>query len=307
MAQLDTAKYGVIVRNDVSFAGGHVDQGMIVGGNLTSSGNLQLGDQLAGVSPALVVEKDVNTSQQIALFNRSYYFNNPVDRAGGADHTNFQNPGTSLTSDPLSGGLSALFASFTAISQSFLTQADTAGLSYQFLNQGNKLSITAVTGVTNYLTLTAASLNTFFGDSNREIEYNNISDGATRLVINYVGNSPSDALTFNAKTLGLSTSTYDQVVWNFVNVSTLTLSQSADTYHGAILAPLSQVNWNANNLDGQLIASQLTASQSREYHDYAYFTGSLAPIPESSTIGITAVSALAVMAARRILPLRRTV
>ncbi|MES2695368.1 MAG: collagen-binding domain-containing protein [Verrucomicrobiota bacterium] len=296
--QLDIGDYGIIVRDDASIGGAHVHPGMIVGGNLTASQPIDFGRDLVSAAPALIVEGNVDTGNQIGLFNKSYYFHNPADRGAGS---NLQNPGTALTNDPLEGDFSAIFAGFQERSTSFLTTPGTP----TFAQEGKQLSLTAISGITNYFTFTAASLAPFFGDSNRQVQYNNVSNGDTRIVVNYIGNG--GALTFNAQTMGLDATTYDQVLWNFSNVSTLTISSAATSFHGSILAPNSQVIWNATDLDGQLIAESLQWNGgSRQIHDYAYFTGPLEPIPEPSTIGLGAVAALGALMLSRTLHQRRS-
>ena len=117
--------------------------------------------------------------------------------------------------------------------------------------------------------------------------------GAT-VVVNVSGTIDSMA------SMGIFLTGVDQqhVLYNFFEATSLTLA--AIGVEGSILAPLADVNFASGNIDGTLIARNLTGMG--ESHDFL-FEGDLPlnPVPEPSTIllGLSGLAALAVHGLRR--------
>lgn len=275
------ANYSIIVRHNATFAGTHVALGGIVGGNFTMkpSANMEFGNRISD-GFALHVGGTVSSQGggQIALFGNDYYF------ANGAGGVTLQNPGTALASSPLPVSVDTLFNGLIAKSNEFNNAASFGAVNATSLVNGNKLTLTVQAGMTNVFTVDA-SLASLLADQNAEVHVAGVLDGDTRLVVNYAG--AGGALAFKAKTLGLNNTTYDQVIWNFTDVSTLTFT--GDTFHGSIFAPTSNVVWNANDLDGQLVAANYESLSQREIHAFEFWSDrppSFTPVPEPSTYAI---------------------
>jgi choice-of-anchor A domain-containing protein len=202
-----------------------------------------------------------------------------------------QNPGTAYTSQPFNP--QSVFSYLSGKSSSYAQMANayaTSSLS------GNVLDINATGGKNSVINLNASTLGSFLSGVNSEIHINNVTGSGT-LVINVLGSG--GALAFNAKTLGLTATTYDNVVWNFTNMPQLTIGNSVSTFEGSILAGGSSITWSANDLEGQLFATNFTDTTAHEFHDVAFFAGSVSPIPEPATYGLLALLLAAALLGRR--------
>lgn len=282
--------YSIIVRHDATFAGIHVALGGLIGGNLTmkAGANMEFGNRLSD-GFALYVGGNIQPlgGGQIALFGNDYHV------GGSTGGVTFQNPGAALAVSPLGGSVDSLFSSLLAKSADFNNATSFGAVSATSVVNGNKLTLTVQTGVTNVFNV-STSLASLLGDQNAEVHVSGILDSDTRLIVNYVGEGDASSLTFRAKTLGLGNTTYDQVIWNFSALGTLTFT--GDTFHGSIFAPGTAVIWDANDLDGQLVAAAYESRSQREIHAFEFWDEAppppplqFAPVPEPSTHALGAV------------------
>ncbi len=279
---LGASNYSLIVKGNATFAGSHVALGGLIGGNLVmqSGANMEFGNRL---SNGFALHVGGNVQQlgggQIALFNNDYYF------ASGSGGATLQNPGSALAVSPIGASINSIFASLEQRAGDFLNASSFGAVNATSLVAGNKLTLTVQPGELNVFTVDA-SLAGLLADQNAEVHVAGLLDGNTRLIVNYVGGGDASALDFRAKTLGLSGTTYDQVIWNFAAVGTVNFF--GDTFHGSIFAPTSSIVWSANDLDGQLVAATYTSLVQREIHDPIFWTEPppLTPIPEPSTYAL---------------------
>jgi choice-of-anchor A domain-containing protein len=301
LAQLSTepfagaSNYSIIVHHDASFAGTHVALGGLFGGDVTfgAGANMEFGNRLTD-GFALYVGGDVHPlgGGQVALFNNDYYL------AHGTGGATLQNPGTALATSPLGSSVDAIFGALDTRAGQFNDAAAFGAVAAGSSVAGNHLTISVVSGATNVLTVDSG-LAALLSDQNAEVDVSGLLDGDTRLIVNYVGDGDASALAFKAKTLGLGAGTYDQVIWNFSDVGTIAFS--GDTFHGSIFAPGSAITWDANDLDGQLVADSYTSLAQREIHSSIYWSGppTFTPVPEPSTYALAGAALLGLLIVRR--------
>jgi choice-of-anchor A domain-containing protein len=123
-------------------------------------------------------------------------------------------------------------------------------------NSANGIQIDAPTGST--VVINVAGLNVNF--QNLGINFTNLNGDAT----------------------GATDKTH--VVYNFYQAQTLGIS--GISVQGSVLAPLANVTFSNGNIEGNLVAGNLTGSG--ETHDYP-FVGTL-PIPEPSSLALVAAT-----------------
>lgn len=293
----DAEKYSIIVKNNATFAGTHVALGGLIGGNLTMKpgANMEFGNRLTN-DFALHVGGNVQSlgGGQVALFGNNYFF------AHGNGGVTLQNPGTALASSPLTASVGSIFTALAARSDDFTNASSLGAVSATSLLSGNKLTVNVQAGVTNVFNVTTG-MASLLSDQNAEVVINGMIEGSTRLILNYAGGGGSSTLAFKAKTLGLGATTYDQVLWNFTDLDTITFT--GDTFHGSIFAPEVGVIWDANDLDGQLVADRYESRSQREIHGSEFWDEqppSMSPVPEPSTYALFGSALLiAVVGVRR--------
>lgn len=262
----------IVAENAYLGDGVHVHGGGYIGGNLTVKGsNGGFGQALPAGSTALVVGGSVSSTnantQQIALFNKSYYVGTTIDKI------TWQNPGTKLASNPLELNASEIGAAL--ISKSAELAALTAvGVTVNAADFNN-IVFTLTSGITNVLNLNASTAS-FLSHGNANISIQNLTEG-TKLIINYdLGGSD---LVFKAKNQSLGSSFFDDVIWNFVGDSKVTFNDTVSTFKGTILAANSHIDWKANDIDGQLIAKSLDWKKTSQSHYYTPWSPWEAPPP----------------------------
>jgi len=129
----------------------------------------------------------------------------------------------------------------------------------------------AVTSGLNVFTIDGSKLG-----SPRNIDFTGLQSNST-IVINVTGNVNSFG--------SLITSGYEQVVWNFVNATTINIDQR--DLNGSVLAPYATVNQN-KVINGTLIANEWNSTGNVELHSHI-FMGDLGAPHTPSVPGPAAV------------------
>lgn len=281
--------FSLIVAGDADLGWGvHVHGGGYIGGNLSIQGsNGGFGNALPPeYSLGMYVGGNITSpgsgTRQIALFNNDYYV------GGSNSGAHFQNPGSQLTTDPLApqtqgsiaGALSAKSSEMAALSETGATVD---------ASDSNNIKINLTADELNVLNLNSSNAS-FLSNQNSNILFNNFTE-TTQLIINY---AMDGALDFRAKNQNLGSSLFDNVVWNFVGGNDLTFANSVSTFKGSIFAADSHVEWNANDIDGQLIANSLQWSNTSQSHYYVPWGEYEEPsnVPEPSMFGLLMLSLL---------------
>ena len=281
---VDLSQYSLILSGNATIDGGdHTYLGAIIGGNLTLGGDTDF-TRSTNTGITFVGGTVTSNGNQIGLFTQPYYF------ANASGSLNLQNPGASYSSAPFDP--SNIFTTLASDSTTYAGLSNNA--SYAISGSTMNITSAASNGVLN-LSLNSSALSSFFSGNNLAINFS----GATgsQLIINVAGSG--SAFSFNAQTLGIGKAA--NILWNFTNIPTLTIGNSASTFNGTILATGSTINWQANDLNGQLIASNLIDKSAHEYHNVPFFASDVnCPIPEPYTYALCSLLlCMALLFARR--------
>ncbi len=268
------SNYSLIVTDDANLGSGvHIHGGLYVGGDLTYSGaNTSVGSDISDDSTGLVVAGDINATQQLDLMGTNYYI-------GGSSSVALNNAGDEVTSNPVS---SDDIQSLIETSQA-LSELEDSGVTVN-ASDINGITFTLTEGELNVINLDASTAS-YLSTQNAALIFSGFTSD-TYLLINY---DLSTDLTFVAKILGLSEEYYSNIIWNFVGSATLTVANSVSTFKGSILAPDSSVIWQANDIDGQLIAKNLTWLNTSQSHYYTPWSPKTPTDPQSTPIPVPPV------------------
>lgn len=264
----EASEFGLVVLGDADLGNGvHVDGGLYVGGDLTlSGGNTQIGIQLEDGSDALVVEGSITSSQDIKMSDNNYY-------VGGDNDANMQNVGEELESNPVTLDSGETVESLFIAKSEELSELEDTGATFD-TSDINDISIELESGELNVVSLDDIS-GAFLGTQNAALSFEGMTTD-TYLVINY---DLSDDFTFVARVNGLSSEYNSNIIWNFTGDSTLTFANTVSSFQGSILAPESSVVWEANNMDGTLVAASLDWNSGGESHFYSPWSQQAATTP----------------------------
>ena len=271
------SNFSMIVAGDANLGSGvHVHGGGYIGGNLSLDGsNGGFGQALPADSLGLFVGGNLVSngggSPQIALFNQDYYI------GGSTDGFFLQNPGMHVNIDPFAG---LPIATVLNRKSAELAAQSATGATID-ASDSNHIRISVTPGITNVLHLNRENAG-FLSNQNSNINFLNMTDD-TQVIINV---DTGSGLTFRAKNQNLAASMFDNVIWNFTGHGDLTFANSVSTFKGSILAPDRLVNWQANDIDGQLLVGDLNwrqTSQSHYYQPWSPGTPPLQFIPEPSS------------------------
>lgn len=239
--------FSLIVAGDANLGSGvRVQGGGLIGGNVSMNGsNSAFGQQLPAGSLGLYVGGNLSGNsgnKQVAMFNTDYYVE------GTIGNIRFQNPGSNVGADPFA--FLSIGSALSAKSSELAAQT-AVGATINAADLNNvKISVTP--GMTNVLNLNSSNA-AFLSNQNSNIQFLNMTSD-TKLIINYALGS---GLIFKAKNQSLSSALFGNVIWNFTGGANLTFANSVSSFKGNILAAESYVDWQANNLDGQLLAGSL--------------------------------------------------
>ena len=269
--------FSMIVAGNANLGSGvHVHGGGYIGGNLSLGGaNGGFGQALPTGSLGLFVGGDLVSngggSPQIALFNQDYYI------GGSAGDFFLQNPGMHVNMDPFA----ALPIATVLTKKSAELAAQSAIGATIDASDSNNIKISVTPGTTNVLHLNSENAG-FLSNQNSNINFLSMTDD-TQVIINV---DTSSGLTFRAKNQNLGSSMFDNVIWNFTGHGDLTFANSVSTFKGSILAPDRLVNWQANDIDGQLLVGDLNWQRTSQSHYYQPWSPGMPPpqfIPEPSS------------------------
>lgn len=249
------SNYSLIVSGDANLGSGvHVHGGAYIGGDVTLSGsNTSVGSDIPLTRLGLYVGGDVLSSQSIDLLGHDYYI-------AGSNAATLNNPGTALTVDPLGGQSVAIIAQALDSKSAQLAALSDTGVAVD-ASDFNQIRIDLTAGVLNVIDWNSANAG-FLQNGNAGLVFNNFTDD-TLVVINY---DLGAGLELRAKVLNLATSLYDNLIWNFVGTADLLVANSVATFKGTLIASDSHVTWQANDIDGQLIAENLSWLQTSQSH-----------------------------------------
>lgn len=301
-ADLGTAnQFNAFVFGNASTNGGHSDGAMAIGGNWTGSGYDALQFPLPaslGSTPniGLYVGGDVTFSGSGSVnsggnaYVNGSFTGNTFNMNGGtlfyggtATGVNGSKVNLPNTVDP------GVFSDQLAYS---LDQSEyLASLTSQAINTSdpNNWNVNAASqsGPLKLYSISASSLNLL-----RTLNFSNLA-AADTVVINVIGANVSGF----GITVNTNTGSYARLLWNFETATSITINQRA--FHGSMLAPLASV-FQSQNIDGNLIAANLTVTGGAELHNGATsrFTGEV-PVPEPSTLFAAGLGIAALLRKRR--------
>ena len=267
---------------------------LVVGGNLTNSGNsLGGGDVFVGGNMAwtdLTVPNNVYVNGTFSDPGNGGSVGGTVYWHGGNSTGNtFSNQQVaSPTASPVD--FAAAQANLDAVSTALAAQ--TANGTTQFDGYYTYTLTGGSTGI-NVFNLSASS---YIGDT-----INITAPLGSTVIVNVSGTSDS----FNGGSLILNGVTASNVIFNFANATSVSLASYA--FNGTVLAPLANFSGNGGQIDGQLIAA--SAQGTTEFHN-DIFSGDLPASNTSATPevpnGIMMLSGIGmVVIARRRAPSRK--
>ena len=265
-ASTNSQNLGLAINGRVTYASGNQ--------SYLNHGNLRIGN-LAGT---YLFDKDTNgAAANLRAVGSNNYSATPLIQVqhlqsanSGADKAN-QSPGIATAT---------AFSRFAQVAEILKSYSNPPSVCASLINQvavptGQNGVITLVSGKVNVITLTPAQLNSFPSGVN----FNGTPSATTPIVFNIVA-ADGDAYAmpsfnmFNAG--GFNDSANNFTIWNFYKATSVGIASSNSMY-GTVFAPNAVVKHLAsNNINGQVIASELFTGSSGEIHDQAF----TAPLPQ---------------------------
>lgn len=250
---LKNENFSIIVKENANLGSGvHVHGGAYIGGDLSYTGaNGSYGSRLNNGEIGLYVNGKVEASQRLDLMGKNYY-------SGTRINAPLQNPGEEVE---IAVNNDSFFDLIKDKSAGMANLLDTGvDINSRDINRIEFNLIPDQFNVVNLNALNASYLTT----QNANLMFSNFTEN-TFLVINY---TLQDTMRFKAKNQNMPSYAYDNIVWNFVGDSSLMIENSVSTFKGTILAVDSDVEWKANDIDGQLVAKSLDWSNTSQSHFY---------------------------------------
>jgi choice-of-anchor A domain-containing protein len=251
----------LVVGGSLNDTSGTISGNVFVGGaqtNLSSGVTIQGSLTLMGANSQLNAGSNGGSSPSAIYVTSSTTVNDPsywtaVQRSGA--------PATPAT--PLD-----VFGSSTDVTNASTSMTALSGAT-NVSSSGGTINITLSSNGLNVIDLNVANSATVTG-----INISNANGVTpTGLIINVNGNN----LNFNGGSINLGSLANNQVLFNFGNATTLSLSSLA--FEGALLAPLATVNFSSGHIDGALIINTYTGSAQVNY------VGFNDPLPTYQTSG----------------------
>jgi len=262
-------------------------QNLVVGGSLTDNGGTVNGNVFVGGAQTNL-SGGVTVNGSLTLSGANSQLN--AGSNGGSSPQHIYVTSSTTVNDP--NYWNAVQRSGAPATPA--TPLDVFGTSTDIVNAST--SLTALSGATN-VSSSGGTINVTLSKNGLNVINLNIANGATitginitnangvvptGLIINVNGNN----LNFSGGSFNLGSLANNQVLFNFGNATTLSLSSLA--FEGALLAPLATVNFSNGHIDGALIASNYTGSAQV---NYVGFNDPLPTYQTSGTGGGTQVAA----------------
>ena len=262
------------------------DYNAFIFGNFTSSGSDTEGRLAVGGNADLSgysvgTSLDTTGGNTLVVGNNLTFTNGQVNKGNAVYGSSATTSGFGIPDGSLIQGNPVDFAS----AQSQLTQLSGSlagmGANGSFNDHYGTLQFVGTDPALNTFTVTAPSVNSANG-----IQIN--APANSTVIINIGG----DNIFFDYFGISIANTDKQKVLYNFYEATTLTIA--GITVQGSVLAPLANVSFTNGNVEGTLIANNVTGNG--EYHDFK-FQGTL-PIPEPSGVALVGLS-LASLAFRR--------
>jgi len=262
------------------------DYNAFIFGNFTSSGSDTEGRLAVGGNADLSgysvgTSLDTTRGNTLVVGNNLTFTNGQVNKGNAVYGSSATTSGFGIPDGGLIQGNPVDFAS----AQSQLTQLSGSlagmGANGSFNDHYGTLQFVGTDPALNTFTVTAPSVNSANG-----IQIN--APANSTVIINIGG----DNIFFDYFGISIANTDKQKVLYNFYEATTLTIA--GITVQGSVLAPLANVSFTNGNVEGTLIANNVTGNG--EYHDFK-FQGTL-PIPEPSGVALVGLS-LASLAFRR--------
>lgn len=246
--------FGVVVNGDANLGQGvHVHGGAYIGGDLTVSGwNSSFGSNLERGDTSLVVNGNSIGGKRLDLMGKSHYI-------GGSNSNHLQNIGNELQES----GLPGQFFDFYSRNSLLLSGMEDTSVNVDD-RDSNNIRVNLVPEQLNVINFNEYNAS-FLSNQNSNLLFNNFTEN-TYVVINY---DLSSDLIFKSKNQNLQESLFDNIIWNFYGGGDLVIDSSVSTFKGSILATDSFVDWRANDIDGQLVAGELSWGNTSQSHLYS--------------------------------------
>ncbi len=261
--------FNVFIFGDFTSSGSDTEGRLAVGRDAVLT-NYSVGNALGSPGgDSLVVGRNLTfTSGQVNNGNAVY--------GNSATTTNFGIPnGSVIQGNPID--FAAAQAQLTGLSGSLAAM----GMNGSFVDYYGTLQFVGTDPSLNTFTVTAPSVNSATG-----IQIN--APANSTVVINIGG----DNIYFDYFGISIANTDKQHVLYNFYEATKITIA--GISVQGSILAPLATVDFTNGNVEGTLIANNVSGQG--EYHNYK-FQGNL-PIPEPSGVALLGLS-LASLAFRR--------
>lgn len=250
---LHPGQFSMVVRDNANLGSGvRVNGGGFFGGELSYQGaNGSFGGGLSAGETSLYANGGINANQRIDLMGKDYYIE-------GGSPVPLQNAGNGATA---AENGDTFFNAFDSASDN-MAGLDDNGVTVDSSDY-NQVRFNLTPGQLNVINLDKNNA-AFLSSQNANVMFNNFTED-TFLVVNYTLDGD---MNYRAKNQNLPQYAYDNIVWNFVGNSTLTIDQSVSTFKGSIFATNSHIEWYANDLDGQLVSDSVSWSQTRQVNYY---------------------------------------
>lgn len=286
--------YNVFVEGDSTITKGHLDGGLVTGGNLNVKGDYEIGSKISG-KDALVVGGKVNlvSGGTVYIQNSNTVFVGDTsnvkvwekDGNNASMNTQITKSGSGVNSNPRielrtkqtaadinSSNVIDIAASFASLEANSLALATIEGTT-PVIPANGKITFNLTAGQ-NVFDLTGAQL-----ASLKEIKFSMVPSAANPVLFNVAVGSADLALGLQFAGIGDDQAAY--ILFNFYDATgTITLGNGGSTMIGAILAPNATVKDLSNsNVTGQIVAKAFEHNGAEIHHRPFSATFDIPPPP----------------------------